>query len=158
MPAAKDHKLLTGHWTKEQKEKKIKDKASVTPSIKLKVPGIIKNNRNYFKKWKFIIKLYSGTELLNALDTDLLVRYCIEKCSLEINYLIRDSFYKRLAKEELSVLCIEDLLKIEIRIESKTKMLNQMALALYMTPRARAGSIPNQPDKEAVDDKADMFD
>jgi phage terminase small subunit len=156
--AAKDHKLLRGHFTKDQLAKKEKDKASVTPSIKLRVPAIIKNNIEYFKMWKSVIKLYSGTDLLNALDTDLLSRYCIEKCSLETTYRLRDKYYKKLNEDYIDILGIDDLLKLETRIEVKTKMLNQMALALYMTPRARAGSIPNQPDKETVDDYADMFE
>jgi len=53
---------------------------------------------------------------------------------------------------------VDTMLKVETRIEAKTKMLNQMALALYMTPRARAGAVPNQPDKEPEDENRDMFD
>lgn len=150
MPAAKDIKLLKGHWTNSEMEAKEKAKASVTPSVRLKVPALIKGDVNYYAEWKSILKLYKGTQLLNALDTDLLARYCIEKCSLENMYELRNRYGE---------IGIEDILKIETRIEAKTKMLNQMALALYMTPRARAGAIPQQPDKEAKDDpNADMFD
>lgn len=150
LPAAKDIKLLKGNWTKEQLEQKEKAKASVTPSVKLKAPAIIKENINYYRIWRETLKLYSGTELVNALDVDLLTRYCIEKYSLERMYELRND-------EEIQD-DIGALLKIETRIEAKTKMLNQMALSLYMTPRARAGSVPNPPDKEAGDDpNADMF-
>jgi phage terminase small subunit len=150
LPAAKDLKLLTGHWTKDQRESKEKAKASVTPSVKLRVPIIIKNNINFYRIWKETIKLYNGTQLLNALDVGLLTRYCIEMHSLE-------NIYERRAEYDKTGL--DNMLKIETRIEAKTKMLNQMALALYMTPRARAGSIPNQPDKKAEDDpNAEMFD
>jgi phage terminase small subunit len=151
MPAAIAVDFSKKHLTKEEKEKKKQDKASVTPSVKLKPPPIIQGNIAYLSRWKDVLKLYKGTDLLNALDTDLLARYCIEKYNLEDLYLERGNDEVRGN--------IELRLKIETRIEAKTKMLNQMALALYMTPRARAGAVPNQPDKEAKDDpNADMFD
>lgn len=138
------------HWTKEEKKKKEKAKASVTPSIKLKPPDLIKNNILNMKKWNSILKLYKGTDLLNALDTEMLARYCIESVNLENIYSWRNN--SDVADD------IELMLKVETRIEAKTKMLNQMALALYMTPRARAGAIPNQPDKETESDpNAEMF-
>ena len=151
MPAAKDLTLLKGNWTKEQKAAKQKAKASVTPSVKLKPPDIIKGNIAYLSRWKDVLKLYKGTNLLNALDSDMLARYVIEKYNLE-------NLYQK--REDPNVLNdVELMLKIETRIEAKTKMLNQMALALYMTPRARAGAVPNEPDKEASDDSnAEMFD
>jgi phage terminase small subunit len=138
------------HWTKAEKEAKAKAKASVTPSVKLKVPETIKSNIEFHTEWKRVIRLYKGTDLLNALDVGILERYCIENCSLANMYKLRNKYDKT---------CIEDILKIETRIEAKTKMLNQMALCLYMTPRARAGAIPQQPDKEPKDDlNTDMFD
>jgi hypothetical protein len=151
MPAAKDITLLKGNWTKEQKAAKERAKASVTPSVKLKPPPIIKGNIAYLSRWKDIQKLYKGTNLLNALDADLLARYVIEKYNLENLYTLRD-------RPDV-VEDVELLLKVETRIEAKTKMLNQMALSLYMTPRARAGAIPNQPDKEVKEDDAtaEMF-
>lgn len=149
MPAAIEIDFSKKHLTKAEKDVKQKAKASVTPSVKLKVPEIIKNNIEFYAEWKRVLKLYKGTELLNALDTGMLERYCIEKCSLENMYRLRDRYDKT---------GIDDVLKIETRIEAKTKMLNQMALALYMTPRARAGAVPNQPDKEPEDENRDMFD
>ncbi|WP_407310951.1 hypothetical protein [Desulfosporosinus sp. SB140] len=193
MPAAIEADFSKKHLTKAEKEKKEKEKASVTPSVKLKVPDKIKNNVQFYNEWKNVLKFYKGTQLLNALDADMLARYCIEKCSMEGMYELRDrqrnvtalldeSIDKlseivkdRSIKDEigqanfsriLDIIAIgmdrfgvDTMLKIETRIEAKTKMLNQMALALYMTPRARAGAVPNQPDKEAKDDpNADMFD
>lgn len=193
MPAAKDLQLLKGHWTKDQKDEKEKAKASVTPSIKMKVPKKIKDNLEYYKEWKKVLKHYNGTELLNALDTDILTRYCIEKCSLENMYKLRDkkrnvtalldksieqlseiiedrSIKNQIGKENFGKILeiisigmakfgVDTMLKIETRIEAKTKMLNQMALELYMAPRARAGVIPQKPDKEAKDDpNADPLD
>lgn len=151
LPAAKDLKLLKGHWTKEQKETKEKAKASVTPSVRLKAPETIKNNLEFYAEWKRVLRLYKGTDLLNALDVGMLERYCIEKCNLESMYSFRDKY---------GGTGLDNMLKIETRIEAKTKMLNQMALALYMTPRARAGAIPSQPDKETKngDPNAEMFD
>lgn len=151
MPAAKDLTLLKGNWTKEQKKAKEAEKASVTPSVKLKPPEIIKGNIAYLSRWKDVLKLYKGTNLLNALDADMIARYVIEKYNLE-------GLYQKRGDPDI-LNNVELMLKVETRIEAKTKMLNQMALALYMTPRARAGAVPNEPDKEPKDDQnAEMFD
>lgn len=152
MPAAKDHVMLHGHWTKGQIEEKKKSKASVTPRVKLKVPKRIRDNVNFYAIWKRTIKLYDGTELLNALDTDLLADYCEETYALEQ---MKNHRYDDSVMEDPAF-----MLKVETRIEAKTKMLNQMRLSLYLTPRARAGAVPNQPDKEAKEDdpNAEMFD
>lgn len=155
MPAARDLKLLKGHFTNEQKEQKTKNKASTTPSVKLKAPRIIRDNLDYYRIWKDTLKLYRGTDLLNALDTGLLARYCVESAKLQSLYIVRDEYYTH----PDTVGWTDTLLKIEGRIDSKTKMLNQMALSLYMTPRARAGAVPQKPDKEAQDDpNGEMFD
>lgn len=193
MPAAIEADFSKKHLTKAEKEEKEKAKASVTPSVKLKVPDKIKNNVRFYNEWKNVLKFYKGTQLLNALDADMLARYCIEKCSMESMYELRDkkrnmtalldksidklreivedgSIKDEIGEENFAKILniitigmdrfgVDTMLKIETRIEAKTKMLNQMALALYMTPRARAGAVPNQPDKEAKDDpNADMFD
>ena len=194
MPAPKDPIMLHGHWTKDQIEEKQKSKASVTPRIKLKVPRRIRDSVNLYTIWKRTLKLYDGTELLNALDTDLLARYCEETYALEemiklrgnrrnvsalldqsvdkLQEIISDGSVKdeigeenfgeilKIVEEGMTSWGLETTLKLETRIEAKTKMLNQMALALYMTPRARAGAVPNQPDKEAKEDdpNAEMFD
>lgn len=193
MPAPIEADFSKKHLTKAEKEEKEKAKASVTPSVKLKVPDEIKNNVQFYSEWKNVLKFYKGTQLLNALDTDLLTRYCIEKVSLEDMYGLRSRKHNMTALLDESInklseiikdgsikddigrsnisrildiieigmdrFGVDTMLKIETRIEAKTKMLNQMALALYMTPRARAGAVPNQPDKEAKDDpNADMFD
>lgn len=155
MRTAKVVDFTKKHWTKEEIEKKQKAKASVMPSVKLKPPAAVRDNVVYYAKWKDIVKLYKGTELLNALDTGLLARYCIESVKLQRLYDLRDDLYNG-DSDDFS---IDTLLKVETRIDSKTKMLNSMALSLYMTPRARAGAIPNQPDKMAKDDDSngDMF-
>ena len=213
MPAAKDMSLNRGHFTKNQIENKEKNKASVTPSVSLKVPEIIKSNICFMRLWKETLKLYKGTQLLNALDGDMLARYCIEKYNLQELYKEREAYRKTgyalayavkkpddKAKKEPDVgeaiswiearykfgagisspqggneeedtgkatdneikitpeVYLDTLLRLETRIEAKTKLLNQMALALYMTPRARAGAVPMKPDKEPVDGNADMFD
>ena len=191
MPAALPAAFSTSHNTKAETEAKQKAKASVTPSVKLKTPQIIKNNVNFYRIWRETLKQYSGTELLNALDVDMLTRYCIERHSLEDMYDMRDrkhnvtdlldqsidklseiiadgSIVDEIGSDNVSRILdivaigmekfgVDTMLKIETRIEAKTKMLNQMALALYMTPRARAGAVPNQPDKEPEDENADMF-
>ncbi len=177
MPAAKDMSLNRGHFTQEQIENREKSKASVTPSVKLQVPDVIKSNVSYMRVWKATLKLYKGTQLLNALDSDLLARYCIEKHNLQELYGERDAYrktgyYKARAVDNLyeekdgayneikitPETYLDTLLRLETRIEVKTKLLNQMAIALYMTPKARAGAVPMKPDKEPIDGNADMFD
>jgi phage terminase small subunit len=154
LPAPINVEFSSKHLTKAEKDKKQKAKASVTPRVKLKPPNNIKNNVNYYRIWKETLKLYDGTDLLNALDTGMLERYCIEKYDIDLLYKVRNAWY--CDTDQLG--WTDTLLKIEGRVESKTKTLNQMALALYMTPRARAGAIPNQPDKETEDPNAKMFD
>jgi hypothetical protein len=210
MPAAKDMSLNKGHFTKNQIENREKQKASVTPSVSLKAPEIIKTDVRFMRIWKDTLKLYKGTQLLNALDGDMLARYCIEKHNLQELYKEREAYRKTGYSMAYAVKKPEDkakneppadkaiswvearykfgpgvsqeagedvaeaggsneikitpeayldtLLRLETRIEAKTKLLNQMALALYMTPRARAGAVPMKPDKEPVDGNADMFD
>jgi hypothetical protein len=149
MSAPIDVDFSKKHYTKQEKNKKNKAKTAATPKIKLKPPTIIKGNIAYLDRWKDILKLYSGTELLNALDADMLGRYVIEKYNLEKLYLMRDD-----GEVQNNV---ELMLKVETRIEAKTKLLNQMALSLYMTPRARAGAVPKEPEKPEDDPNAQMF-
>lgn len=155
LPAAIPMEFSSKHLTKSEKENKQYAKASVTPRVRLKVPAAIRDNVNYYAIWKKVLKLYDGTELLNALDTDMLARYCIETDALNWMYNLRGEM--NFCNSDPGN--VELIAKIETRIEAKTKMLNQMALALYMTPRARAGAVPQKPDKDAGDDpNADMFD
>lgn len=193
MPAAIEADFSKKHLTNKEKNDKKSAKASVTPSVKLKIPSCIHNDVSLFRIWKQTMKLYDGTELLNALDTNLLVRYCEETLAREhliklrnqkqnvtalldrsidkLREIVEDNSIKDNIGEEnftsiLRIITIgmerfgvDTMLKIETRIESKTKLLNQMELSLYMTPRARAGAVPQKPDKEAKDDdpNAKMF-
>jgi hypothetical protein len=154
MPAAKDNNLLTGHWTKQQLEDKAKAKASVTPAIKLQPSSLIKSNTLYYARWKETLKLYTGTEILNALDIGLLERYIIECVELERLYAVREEHYADKECLEWVQLCLQ----INNRIDGKIKLLQTLALSLYMTPRARAGAVPNTPDKEPKDKLKDLFD
>jgi hypothetical protein len=156
MPAALPLEMQKRHMTNADKLQKEKNKASVTPKVKLKVPRIIRENLNYYSIWKETMTLYKGTEILNALDAGQLSRYCIEVINLEKLYRMRDEWYdiKKISK----VARQNAIMALETRIEQKTKLINQMALSLYMTPRARAGAVPNKPDKEPEDENRDMFD
>ena len=193
MPAAIEADFSKKHLTNKEKNDKKEAKASVTPSIKLKIPSCIRNNINLYKIWKQTVKLYDGTELLNALDTNLLARYCEETLARnqlldlrnqkqnitalldrsvdKLREIVEDNSIRNDIGEEnfssiLRIITIgmekfgvDTMLKIETRIEAKTKLLNQMELSLYMNPRARAGAVPQKPDKEAKDDpNAEMFD
>ncbi len=193
MPAPIEAEFQKKHLTNEEKTTKKNAKASVTPSIKLKVPRSIRDDVNLYRIWKRTIKLYDGTELLNALDTNLLARYCEETLARDqlldlrkqkqnitalldrsidkLREIVEDNSIKDAIGEDnfssiLHIIAagmekfgVDTMLKIETRIESKTKLLNQMELSLYMTPRARAGAVPQKPDKEAKDDpNAEMFD
>ncbi len=150
MPAPIDVDFQSKHLTNKEKNAKKNDKKAKTPSVKLRPPDIIRGRLDYLSRWKDVLKLYKGTELLNALDADMLARYVIEKYNLENLYLMRED-----PDVENNV---ELMLKVEARIEAKTKLLNQMALALYMTPRARAGAPVQQQENGAEDDpNAEMF-
>lgn len=149
MPAPIDLEMTRKHYTKREKTEKKKAKKASTPTVRIKVPAIIKGNQAFLSRWKDVLKLYKGTTLLNALDADLLARYVIEKYNLEALYLRRE--------DETVQNDMETLLKLETRIEGKTKMLNQMAAALYMTPRARAGAVPKTAEKPEEDPNASMF-
>lgn len=154
MPAAKDSNLLKGHWTKEQLAEKKAAKASVTPAIKLQPSSLIKSNTLYYSRWKETLKLYTGTEILNALDVGLLERYIVEAVELERLYKVRENHYADIEIDRW----IDLLLQINNRIDGKIKLLQTLALSLYMTPRARAGAVPNTPDKEPKDPQKDLFD
>jgi hypothetical protein len=111
MPAAIEIDFSKKHLTKAEKDVKQKAKASVTPSVKLRVPETIKSNLNYYAKWKDVLKLYKGTELLNALDTGMLERYCIEKSSMENMYELRNK------KQNVSALLDKSIEKLSEIIE-----------------------------------------
>lgn len=193
MPAPIEANFSKKHLTSKERSDKKQAKASVTPSIKLKVPRQIRDNVNLYRIWKQTLKLYDGTELLNALDTNLLARYCeetyarnrllhlreqkqnmtvlLDRSIDKLREIVQDNAIKDEIGEAnfssiLGIISIgmekfnvDTVLKVETRIEAKTKMLNQMELSLYMNPRSRAGAVPQKPDKEASDDpNAEMFD
>lgn len=149
------------HYTNAEKKAKETAKASTTPSAPLRAPELIKGNVRYAKRWRSTMRLYTGTDLLNALDVDLLARYCIESVELERLLEIREDYYNRLEKarsEGKDQFGWSDTLKdINTRIDGKQKTLMSMMLNLYMSPRARAGAVPVKPDKPQEDPGAEMF-
>ena len=162
MRTGKELQFSKKHFTSKEKEAKAKAKASTTPSTPLQAPDLIKGNILYAKRWRSTMKLYAGTDLLNALDMDLLARYCIESVELERLIAIREDYYNRLEKarqeEGEDPFGWSDTLKdINMRIDGKLKTLQSMALNLYMTPRARAGTVPIKADAPKADPGAEMF-
>lgn len=146
-------------------------------ALKIKPPAELKGHASAAAIWRRLVGLYVETEgtIVTAFDADILVKYCLAEEELIELFLLRASI-KKLWLQHLKMLNAmkpkADQLKhyfdalaqanallqrfqgMDARMDGKRKMIFALAQSLYLTPRSRAGVVPQE--KEPDEPKSEM--
>jgi len=185
MPAKKPVGLNKRHDLKTDLMQRAAGEAALKPKVGLllKAPGRLKSCKGAGAKWKRMIAMYRAldAEIVNRLDQDLLVDCCILDAQLEEMDQLRAAAVKnhtkaqatldrRAAKEDIDpkVLIhwqdsvnwtLDEIVKLDARVDRKRSLLHTLRQSLYMTPRSRAGvSPPEKPPEEPKTEMAKILD
>jgi hypothetical protein len=170
MSAKKPIDLVEEHVSKNTRAQRAAGETLLTPKIPLmlKAPAKLKGEvaRN---TWKETVALYFGLDarIVSALDRGLLVDYCITCGQLaEIDALRANAMSNYLkAQKSLDTMLaskkktdidskkllqlinavnwqMDSIIKLDNRVDRKRALLHTMRQALYLTPRSRAGVVP----------------
>ena len=142
-------------------------------------PAQLKEHKVAQGVWRRLMRLYGEleAEIVTRMDTDLLCDYCmlVEQVA-ELDALRRSAFRVwetaetaldefRGAPEERYAMALKvqqalkDVISFDGRADRKRDLALKLRQSLYMTPRARAGTIPAQkPPKEPVDPLDELLD
>lgn len=179
MAAKKDSSLHKRHDAKSDRESRAAAEEALKPTTKLSVkpPAELSGHARASKIWKRIMSLYGETkgEIITAFDENLLVRYCLSLEEIGEIYGLRkvvlklwDQHAKWLEKLKPKNENLKDYFKaleqvnallqrfqgMDARLDNKRKMILAMEQSLYLTPRSRAGVVPEE--KEGGKPKSDM--
>jgi len=175
--------LVTRAETNEKKAQRAQKEESLRPNRGLPkdAPALLKNYPVAQAAWRAIIREYNDLEreIVTRLDFDHLVDYCMLKQHLSEIQHIRElalqvcqelsSEHTRLLSEgkadEAIIIAIkivgafDAIARFDTRAERKRALIKQWRESLYLTPRARAGTVPRAKEKEeAPDDMEKLLD
>lgn len=178
MPTRKPTALIERHDTTAETANREGRDAALRPERRLTVnpPAQLKGHKVAQKVWRRLMRMYGelDAEIVTRMDVDFLVDYCmLTEQVLELDQMRQSavSVWERLqrlldeftgdpvAEYKLAVQvgqALNDVVKFDGRADRKRDLLFKMRQSLYITPRARAGSIPNQkkPEKPLDDMEA----
>ncbi len=182
MPAKKPSDLVVRHETKEEIARREQAEEALTPTrdLPVKAPASISSDPVASSHWRRLRRLFSSVkaEIVTALDFDLMVDYCLAMSQLadlddmrsaaHSAWRTMDKTFKELPDDcdvELRADIFSKLLKaqnqlrvIDARCDSKRKFLLLLRQSLYMTPRARAGTAPEEKDKTSKNKTVDPME
>ncbi len=145
MPARKPLELhsKTDRHTTRYEERRAAENA-ITPEARLSTrpPAELSGYPVAQKAWRFHVKLYQALKmrLATPLDTHTLLEYCLGWQYLDD--------LKQARKKALDAGDTKTLLSLDARIDSKGSRLDVLRSLLYLTPRSRAGVIPDAKEPE----------
>ncbi len=181
MPARKPQGLKARHDTKDEIEQREAAEAAMTPdrSLPMSAPAKLDGHEVAAATWRRLMRIYGElkAQLVSLLDMDLLIHYCIvseqvveldamrtasfklwadlqrayEKLPPEIDFDIKLSFIGKLQQAQ------NDIRSLDARCDQKRRLLHQFEQSLYLTPRSRAGVLPEGKDKEPPKDALEQL-
>jgi hypothetical protein len=180
MSAKKPVGLLSYHQSKDECQQRLAGEADLRPKDPLQInpPARLTGHPAASGLWRQTIKMYQGlsTEIVSLLDQGILVDYCImneqlsEMDQLRItackNYASAQKMLDRLVKKneldpkllikQLNAVnwALDEIVKLDARVDRKRALLYALRMALYLTPRSRAGVVP--PEKAPEKPKSAM--
>ncbi len=181
MPTRKPTALIERHETAAEFAVREGKDAALRPGRKLTAnpPAQLKGHKVAQKAWRRLMRLYGEleAEIVTRMDVDMLVDYCmlIEQVQ-ELDDMRRSAVkvwetlncaldeFDGNAKDRYKLAihvgyALNDVVKFDGRADRKRDLLFKLRQSLYITPRARAGSIPNQKKpEEPIDPLAQMLD
>ena len=159
-------------------ERRIDAERSLTPIQDLpEMPALLKNHKAAAAEWRHLMQLYSelSAEVVSSLDLRLLVDYCLLTEQIEELDSVRAAAYalytdlekqqavmarkkKKMDADKLAGsigYIIDAVMKADARCDRKRDLLLKLSQSLYLTPRARAGYIPNKKPAPVSKDEMD---
>lgn len=167
MPAKKPNGLITRARTKEESETRAAGEKAMQPEgdVFARMPPALKGHAAATVAWKRLAEnhyaLPEENRWLCLLDLDMLVDYCLLIEQVVEMDAVRSVVVKRLTakrkpKSLNEIAVLDDLVKLDARVDRKRALLMQLRQSLYMTPRARAGVVPDN--KEKPDEQTDPLE
>ena len=157
------------HITKKEAERRKKAEIKVDDK-KLKIPDYVKIDTEAFKKWKEIVALYKNIDVVTAIDSTTLGRYC--KHHSEYLYLLKQKQLIENLEIKWEDYCmpvtefvsdgitrffkLDPLMKLENLINKKSQLLITLEDRLFLNPVSRIKNVPKK-EKEEKDPNALMF-
>lgn len=170
--------VATGKKHLTKKEIAERKKAEIKFGDKnFRCPGYVVKNKEAYKKWQELKKLYKDVDFISSSDMGLLARYCVtyseylklcEKREMlediqidvdEIEEYINDSdeFDFRIKKALLDITSLKGLENINTAINKKMEMLIKMEDRLFLNPLAKIKNVPTPRKEEKVESKFSKF-
>jgi phage terminase small subunit len=181
MPARKPATLIRRHETAEEKAQRAAHESSLRPARRLpaQAPAQLADHPSAAAAWRRLIRIYGELEgeIVTRLDQDLLVDYCLlAEQVLQLDKM-RQAAYRawlELSKEHdrlqeagqadaavfmaIKVVgAFDAVIKLDGRADRKRDLLVKMRQALYLTPRARAGTAPAKKESEPPPDDLELL-
>ena len=184
MPARKPKDLNSRAETKAASTRRADGESAITPRLPFPVAPPPQLTGDVARRtWIEIVTIYHmlDARIVSLLDIGLLLDYCTASQQLtEIddlrsvamtNYGQAQKILDKATKEkgmDIKILAnltttvnwsFDNILKLDSRVDNKRKMLHTMRQSLYLTPRSRAGFIPEEkPPKKPQSDMARIID
>lgn len=139
-------------------------------------PMYVKKNKEAYKKWKEVLKIYKNTKLISSADGGMLARYCMsfseyldlikhreiienipwDEADDSGAVEILNEYYSRLKVAKLVekinyIMSVGGLLAMDKAINAKMDQLVKMEDRLFLNPLAKIKNIPKEPPKEEID-------
>lgn len=163
------------HLTKAEIENRKKTEIKLGEN-KLVCPSYVRNDKEAYKKWKEIKKLYTGFKFVSSADIGVIARYCLafsqyidlterRKRIAEMDFLaeeaaetvetLTEEYGKRKAVKLYSkidyILSTGGIMAMDKAINAKMAALVQMEDRLFLSPLAKVKNVPKEPEKEKED-------
>ena len=155
MPKAKPNGLINSARTKDDIAARVAAEESMRPAgdVFAALPPNLKGHAYATAMWLRLAELYRSmtADVVCTLDRDLLVDYCLVTEQVVELDAVRAAVLKGMKKKG-SILSIQELTKVDARVDRKRSLLLQLRQSLYLTPRARAGVVPEGKPKEPPPD------
>jgi phage terminase small subunit len=143
--------MATGHRSKAEKEQRQESEQAVYTGKKFKEHKRVKENQIAHAEFLRLKRLYQSIQYVDALDEQLINRYCLELAQVEPLEKLVEKMEDSIDKCEnpgQMVKIYQSIAGTLKALASKKAMLLTMEDRLYLNPTARMRSIPKSPPKE----------
>lgn len=181
MPARKPQSLIVRHETAAERKAREESEARMKPARQLPVnaPAALKDMKVAAETWRRMMREYNSAEgeIVTRFDLDLLLDYCVlaeQVAELdEMRSNIR-GIYRMLIEQNKKFIedknpveaimmvekiqgAMDQIVKLDGRVDRKRDLMFKMRQHLYLTPRSRAGVAPSQKEREKEVDPLEAF-
>lgn len=163
---AKSLDNMTKHLTKAEQSIRAEAEAATMPdrpSVKLKPPAYVRNDKVAAKYWRGILKRMEGISLLDDLDTEILAVYCSMLSRRDATQALFASLLEESEADDLDAKGRVDILgkldSLMLKLQGQERSILQYADKLGLTPSGRVHLARKRAAKAAgeVGDDDDLF-